>query len=56
MIENHKTRRSSIANRDWLPRLARILAVIATTLLIAAGCAHYRVNEPLRHFDPDAGG
>jgi NTE family protein len=55
MIEKHKTRYGLNARRGWRPRLAGILAIIVANLWIVAGCAHYRVNEPLRHYDPDVG-
>ena len=36
-------------------RACRFLSILAATLLVVAGCAHYPVNAPLRQYDPAVG-
>jgi NTE family protein len=43
------------AKCDRLLRMVRCLSLIAVLQLLAAGCAHYKLNEPLRHYDPGYG-
>ncbi|HXX53162.1 MAG TPA: patatin-like phospholipase family protein, partial [Thermodesulfovibrionales bacterium] len=45
-----------LAEKDWASGLNRnILLAQFLTIIIAAGCAHYPVNQPLSHYDPGSG-
>ena len=47
---------SVLRQKSELPGpLSRLFMVVAVSLFVATGCAHYPVNAPLAHFDPNYG-
>ncbi len=47
---------SVLRQKSVLPRpLSCFFLIVALSLFVAAGCAHYPVNAPLAHYDPNYG-